>query len=129
MEAISQQNSYKLSELIHPEPHFEFPYDLSNSNKSIREKNAIIDYLMDKRITRSFSDLRIIEQSIDGYTIAEMHAEEYYPLTNKTLLQDFICYVSFYEEKIKSYKEYFNPIVRLEGLLSLDNSDLERFSE
>ncbi len=127
LKAISQRDDERLNDLIHQEANFEFPYELSKENKSLRERKAIINYLLDKRIRRTFSEVRIIEQSIEGYTIAEIQAEEYYPLIGKSLFQDVICFLSFYEGKIKTYKEYFNPIIRLEGLLNLDNSELKNF--
>lgn len=125
LRAITERDYNHLLSLIHPDAQFEFPYELTEKNKSMNEKKEIIRYLLSDKIKRTFSSPNLIEATSKGSILVELQAEEYFPRIERSLSQELICRISFENEQIKFYKEYFNPITRLEGLLNLDKDDMD----
>ncbi|GEM_PF-2974862 len=127
LRAITERDYNHLLNLIHPDAQFEFPYELTEKNKLINEKKKIIRYLLSDKIERTFSSPNLIEATSKGSILVELQAEEYFPRIERSLSQELICRISFEDDQIKFYKEYFNPITRLEGLLDLNNEDLDDY--
>ncbi|MEQ8879036.1 MAG: hypothetical protein RLO17_12890 [Cyclobacteriaceae bacterium] len=127
LRAITERDYNYLLSVIHPNAQFEFPFELIEKNKSMNEKHEIIGYLLNDKIKRTFSAPKLIEDTSKGTILVELEAEEYFPRIERSLNQELICRISFEDDQIKFYKEYFNPITRLEGLLDLNNEDLDDY--
>ncbi|MEQ8552103.1 MAG: hypothetical protein RIC06_10440 [Cyclobacteriaceae bacterium] len=127
LSAIVERDYNQLLGIIHPNPQFEFPFELIEKNKSMNKRDEIISYLLSNKIKRTYSIPTLLEQTSNSFILVEIRAEEYFPLIKKTFVQELICRVGCLDNQIKYYKEYFNPIIRLEGLLGLNNDDLDHY--
>lgn len=123
LKAMGKENVKQLEQLLHPYAAFEFPYALPSTPEVIQGRAKIIDYLLDRKFTCEFLDPIYIESTPSGNIYAEILAEESFTYTGKTLRQHLICKAKVKNGRIIFYKEFFNPITRLEGLLDLDRDN------
>lgn len=127
LRAITERDYNHLLSIIHPNAQFEFPFELIEKYKLIDERDEIIGYLLNDKIKRTFSAPKLMEDTSKGTILVELQAVEYFPQMERSLNQEIICRIGFEDDQIKFYKEYFNPITRLEGLLDMNNEDLDNY--
>lgn len=123
LDAISNQNLDKLRLIIHPRAKFEYPYALQSSVNFINGLEEIIPHLVRPHFTITFHKKKITEVPDSNLVIAELISTEFYLKTSKSYDQHTISLATFRENRIYYYKEFFNPITRIEGLLDLEKDD------
>lgn len=123
--AVQNRNDRKLLAVLHPNATFEFPYALPGSPKEINSSFSIRDFLLQRKFLSNYRELQEIDETNNGLVVIEVESEETFPQSRRSCLQHLICKVGIKEGKIFYYKEFFNPLIRLECLLDLASPDID----
>ncbi|MEQ8882597.1 MAG: hypothetical protein RLQ12_23360 [Cyclobacteriaceae bacterium] len=122
--AIAHKDYDLLNQLIHPEAVFEFPYAVPGRPETITGRSNIIDSISSRPFNYSFLEPLYIESINRGEVLAEILSEETYNKSEKSYSQHMICKGTISEDQVSYYREFFNPITRLRGLLDLDDDNI-----
>ncbi|MEQ9424099.1 MAG: hypothetical protein RJQ09_06770 [Cyclobacteriaceae bacterium] len=120
LDAVSLEKTESLRLLISHNAVFEFPYALPGKPKILNGRDKIIQHLIKQPFKSTFLEPIQFQVTLSGLLIAEIHSKETFNETFKIYNQHLICTVSVVDGQIEHYKEIFNPILRLEGLLNLE---------
>lgn len=123
LDAMSSRNQDDLRLVIHPQAQFVYPYALPSTVNFINGIEEIIRHLIKPHFTSSVLEKTITEVPGSNLVIAELISTEFYLKTSKSYDQHTISIATIRENKIYQYKEFFNPVTRLEGLLDLERDD------
>ncbi len=124
LSAIADRNYKRLSQIIHAEATFEFPYALPSKPVSVTGKAKIIENISQRKFSSTLFEPIYIDSTRLGDVYTEIMSEETFDRSNKSYSQHLICKGSVINGQVYHYKEFNNPITRLQGLLDLDDDNI-----
>lgn len=125
LNAISHRNIDDLKVIIDAQAKFEYPYALPATSSIIHGVEGICTHLLKPHFSSTYLEKKLTEIPHSDLLIAELESTEFYPKTSKSYHQNIISLVTIRDHKIHHYKEFFNPVTRLEGLLDLETEGLD----